>query len=214
MKKKRMSRIDASAPPTKESVPVVDGVPLTKSEKFVGELTPEGELKSIVKVPAAETLVEPTAENVSVNGTDEDVSAPGFPAAEMLIEPPAVKEEDCGCGTGGGCLRPSLKYLGTRSIAGMKGRGASLPIVVRVDGASVGVIVVTDPGLIGESLRLRIAEENGYENCLVHLVKLESMDKQTKLAAARVLISQSDPSLDRAGAIMALGFSMSQLSSA
>jgi hypothetical protein len=204
--KKKKSRLGAST-----QAPVVRTETATMEERVpAAEVLVDPSTVKSAEIPAAEVLVAPAVGNVFVEGTDEeDSDAPSFPAAEALVTP-AVKAVEVSVSLidAEKPVRP-LAYLGTKSIPGMKVRGASLPLVLRVDGVDVGVVVVADPGMIGESLGRRLATENGYGGP-VQLVRVESMSRETKLAAARVVVSQSDPVLDRNGTLMALGFSAAQ----
>lgn len=104
-----------------------------------------------------------------------------------------------------------LEYLGTLVPPGqLLGRArAALPVVVQQDGRTVGVVVLSDPGMGGESLKKQLAA-SGYGGKL-DLVQPSTLDRAGKEAVARCIVAQKDATLDRANAIAAFGFTMDML---
>ena len=104
-----------------------------------------------------------------------------------------------------------LEYLGTLVPPGqLLGRArAALPVVVQQDGRTVGVVVLSDPGMGGESLKKQLAN-SGYGGKL-ELVQPSTLDRAGKEAVARCIVMQKDATLDRANAIAAFGFTMDMM---
>ncbi len=158
--------------------------------------TPEAEPQDGLMVTSEEGAEEAQVETVD--------PLPSVPVEEPVVQAPAP-------------VASGMGYLGTVSMDGMRGKGgsqraASLPVVVKsADGRIVGVVVVGDPGDIGASLAKSL-EDAGHPGAPFQLVQALSLDRATKLAAAKAIAAQQDVLLDRVGALMALGFTPESLS--
>lgn len=110
----------------------------------------------------------------------------------------------------------AMHYLGTTAMDGMLGKGgarrpSSYPVVVTAaDGRIVGIVVVGDPGDVGQSLAASL-EAAGHAGAPFTLSPAMSLARSAKLAAAKSIAAQQDPTLDRVGALMALGYTPESL---
>ena len=162
--------------------------------------------KAPTEIPAAEGLV--VTEEVETPEPASEVESETIPSDPLPSEPvdePVVQQPTSESG---------MAFLGTFVLEGMVSRGnngrvASLPVVAVSAGRIVGVLAVSDPGLIGEALAVRLGEA-GYGSSF-EFRTAGQLDRPTKLAAARSLALQQDPSLDRVGAVMSLGFNPSAI---
>jgi hypothetical protein len=149
------------------------------------------------------TVIETVEEVVEEPSLPED-PLPSVPVDEPVIETKAVPNDG------------AMHYLGTFAMPGMVGKGGSsrvsaMPVVAKTsDGRILGVLVVGDPGDVSPALS-QMLEGAGHAGAPFTLVNAITLDRQTKLAAARAIAAQTDANLDRSGALMALGFTASQL---
>ena len=127
---------------------------------------------------------------------------PSVPVENEIVLPPVVQRDE-------------MHYLGTYSMPGMKGvraagtKVAALPVIVTANDCVVGVVVVSDPGVIGDALAAAIAS-SGYRGPFIFSLAATA-HRSVKLAAARAIAVQQEPLLDRAGALMMLGYTPGQL---
>jgi hypothetical protein len=149
------------------------------------------------------TVIETVEEIVEETSLPDD-PLPSVPVDELVIETKVVPVDG------------AMHYLGTFAMPGMVGKGgssrvSSMPVVAKTaDGRILGVLVVGDPGDVGPALA-QMLEGAGHAGAPFTLVSAMTLDRQTKLAAARAIASQTDANLDRSGALMALGYTASQL---
>ena len=104
-----------------------------------------------------------------------------------------------------------MPFLGVLCPPGMVRPSAGLPVVIRRPGSSVnlGVLVVSDPGYMGEVLDLHL-EAAGHIGPFVQLAS-GKMDHATRYAAARSIVFYKGPDLklvDRSAAVGSLGFGL------
>ena len=162
------------------------------------------------EIPATEGLTvieeqDAPAEEVVADQPSQTVPGdplPSTPVEEPVIQAPAPVVQD------------GMAYLGTFVLEGMVSRGnngrvASLPVVVVSGGRVIGVLAVSDPGLIGDALAI-LLQDAGYGSEF-EFRTVGQLDRLTKLAAAKALSSQQDVALDRVGAVMSLGFNPSSI---
>ena len=154
-----------------------------------------------VEIPAAEGLTVVEGQEYTVEETASE-QLPSAPVEEPVVQTPAPVVQD------------GMAYLGTFVLEGMVSRGnngrvASLPVVVVSGGRVIGVLVVSDPGLIGDALAI-LLQDAGYGSEF-EFRTVGQLDRLTRLAAAKALSSQQDVALDRVGAVMSLGFNPSSI---
>ena len=181
-----------SRPASKPAAPVV-------KKPETGAEIPATEGLTVIEeqeAPVEEAVAEQPSQTVP-----ED-PLPSTPVEEPVIQAPAPAVQDW------------MAYLGTFVLEGMVSRGnngrvASLPVVVVSNGRVVGVLAVSDPGLVGEALAIRLRDA-GYGSEF-EFRTVGQLDRLTKLAAAKALSTQQDAALDRVGAVMSLGFNPSAI---
>ena len=170
-----------------------------QEEQPVQEIQPQDGLTVLEQEEEQQEVQE--AEVVAA--VDENDPLPSVPVQEAPVAAPVAAPG-------------AMLYKGTTAMSGMVGRGGStrvcaLPVVVKnATGQIVGVLVVGEPGDITDSLGKQL-ETAGHLGAPFELVQGVTLDRQTKLAAARAIAAQNDPTLDRHGALMALGYTAAQL---
>ena len=139
----------------------------------------------------------------SAAADETDAPLPSAPVENEAVLSPPVQ--------GGG-----MRYMGTYSMPGMSGarlasaKVAALPVIVTAgDRGVLGVVVVSDPGVIGDALAADIAA-SGYRGPFTFELAVKAT-RAVKLAAAKVIATQQEPLLDRTGALMMLGYTPTQL---
>jgi hypothetical protein len=163
-----------------------------------------------VEIPAAEGLTVVEGQEYTVEETASEqpsLTIPEDPLPSAPVEEPVVQ-------TPAPVVQDGMAYLGTFVLDGMVSRGnngrvASLPVVVVSGGRVIGVLAVSDPGLIGDALAI-LLQDAGYGSEF-EFRTVGQLDRLTKLAAAKALSSQQDVALDRVGAVMSLGFNPSSI---
>lgn len=175
-----------------------------KKPQFSKTTKPEVAAEEVEILPQDGLTVIETAEEAV-----EEVALPEDPLPSVPVDEPVVEAKAAPADG-------AMHYLGTFAMPGMVGKGGSsrvsaMPVVAKTaDGRILGVLVVGDPGDVGPALS-QMLEGAGHAGAPFTLVNAMSLDRPTKLAAARAIASQTDANLDRGGALMALGFTASQL---
>ena len=103
----------------------------------------------------------------------------------------------------------AMPFLGVLCPKGMDRPSAGLPVVIRQAGVSLGVLVVSDPGYLGDVLDLHLVSA-GYTGTFVQILSGQ-MDAATRYAAARAIVSYKGEDwnlIDRTDAVVALGFGL------
>ena len=106
-----------------------------------------------VEIPAAEGLTVVEGQEYTVEETASEqpsLTIPEDPLPSTPVEEPVVQ-------TPAPVVQDGMAYLGTFVLDGMVSRGnngrvASLPVVVVSGGRVIGVLAVSDPGLVGDAL--------------------------------------------------------------
>lgn len=159
---------------------------------------PEQEPEEPESAPETPAEDPPAAPPSLLPAVDEPPLTVAVPEPPVPIEVPPV----------GPWLMP---FLGVLCPPGMVRPSAGLPVVIRRVGSDVnlGVLVVSDPGYLGEVLDLHL-EAAGYIGPFVQVVS-GRMDHATRYAAARAIVFYKDQDwnlIDRPAAVAALGFGM------
>ena len=152
------------------------------------------------EVEVVETVEIVPQDGLTVVETDtSNDPLPSVPVVEEAVQPAPAPADG------------AMSYLGTVAMDGMTGRGgarrpAAYPVVVKAaDDRIVGVVVVGDPGDVCKALTDSL-EAAGHAGAPFTVIAAMNVSRQQKLAAARAIATQQDPTLDRVGALMALGF--------
>ena len=155
-----------------------------------------------VKIPTRKTTEAVEAVEAVETETVQTVTVPTEPKPSRPVNEKPVE-----------AVKPAsgMPFLGIFTINNMQMiNGCALPVVAYRNNLPIGVVVVSDPGMIGTALTTALAV-NGYGDD-IELRTLDRLSKETKLEAARSIFAQRDTRLNRDAAVTALGFSPSQLS--
>jgi hypothetical protein len=179
--------------------------PIKPAQKPVQPMTQPEEVAAAEAEVAAEVLPQ---DGLTVVAEEEEAA----PVAESSNDPlPSVPVDESPVPAAPAPADGAMHYLGTFAMDGVVGRGgskrpAAYPVVVQAaDGHTVGVVVVGDPGDMNSALVASL-ETAGHHGAPFTLVSAMTLARQQKLAAARAIATQQDPSLDRVGALAALGY--------
>ena len=168
-------------------------------------LTPE--TKKMMKLPTkkGETMSKDIPEVEGTTPTTKPVVNPTIPTEPKPSAPvqEAIRIIPTKVQTG-------MQYLGTFAPNNMQIiGGCALPVVIFRGNYPMGVVVVSDPGVIGAAL-ITMLSKAGYDGDIT-MRMAGDVDAPTRLAAARVVAGARDNSLNRASVIAAFGFTMAQL---
>jgi len=106
-------------------------------------------------------------------------------------------------------MEGAMSYLGTLYPAGMNNVRCSLPVIVKNHQGILGVAVVSDPGFLGVALEkalVQVGYQGPFEQC-----QPSQLDRAGREAAARAIVAQKEPQIDKTGALASFGLSLAAL---